>query len=63
MSSKPTETVARRQFLKLAGIGAASGAAAVTLAKGEAEASEADRDRAGYRETDHVRAYYDAARF
>lgn len=52
----------RRSFLKLAGLGAvASGAALVT---GEAEAVEADKATgSGYRETEHVKTFYDTARF
>lgn len=53
----------RRSFLKLAGIGAAvTGAAAATGTK-PASAAE-DKPREGlYRETEHVRRYYELARF
>ena len=53
----------RREFLKLAGLGAVSGAAAAVGAKpAEAEAGPQDR-RAGYRETAHVKKVYELARF
>ncbi|MCB2102461.1 MAG: twin-arginine translocation signal domain-containing protein [Rhodobacterales bacterium] len=57
----------RRSFLKAAGLGAgAAGVAAVALKGTEAEAAAAPKDgttRAGYRETEHVRKYYELARF
>ncbi|MEM8554074.1 MAG: twin-arginine translocation signal domain-containing protein [Pseudomonadota bacterium] len=53
----------RRGFLTLAGLGAtASGAALVTGETAEA-ATDVAADSDGYRETDHVRAYYTTARF
>jgi len=59
-----SEKVGRRHFLKLAGLSAASGGAALTLGKDDAVASEAEADGAsGYRETDHVKTYYKLARF
>ncbi len=54
----------RRSFLKLATFGLAAGVAVEAAGDGEANASErGDEKRAGYRETDHVRRYYDLARF
>ena len=54
----------RRDFLKLAGVGAVAGGAAALGAtkKTEAAAAEAPPSR-GYRETDHVRKFYRTARF
>ncbi len=54
----------RRSFLKLAGLGTVAGGAALVAGKGVAEAGMAadDKDRL-YRETDHVKTYYDLARF
>ncbi len=55
----------RRQFLKLAGLGAAAGAAA-TVAGAEPAAAAADAAKPakqGYRLTPHVRTYYELARF
>ncbi len=62
MTEKKTkDTADRRDFLKLAGLGAlASGA---TVVAGAAEASEAVPDSSGYRETDHVKKVYETARF
>ncbi|MCP5366164.1 MAG: twin-arginine translocation signal domain-containing protein [Hyphomicrobiales bacterium] len=60
--------IARRQFLKTAGLGAgAAGVAATALAvkapEADAAAAPAGKPRAGYRETDHVRRYYELAKF
>jgi hypothetical protein len=53
----------RRLFMKLAGLGAAG--ASMGLAAKEAKAGEAAApgDAVGYRETEHVKAYYRMARF
>jgi hypothetical protein len=53
----------RREFLKLAGLGAVTGAAAAVGAKPAAAEVEADGKRAGYRETEHVKKAYELARF
>lgn len=67
MKDKKLKASRRRDFLKLAGLGAgAAGAAAVGLAgpKSEAAAGPADaRAAAGYRESEHVKKYYALARF
>lgn len=67
--SKQT-TVDRRAFLRTVGLGAGAAGAAAALAAGgaSAEASAPSTDPsgktdAGYRKTDHVRRYYDLARF
>ena len=63
MSGNKTEVKAgRRDFLKLAGVATVSGGAALATGGDVVEASVPDGQK-GYRETDHVRAYYDAARF
>jgi len=54
----------RRGFLKL-GIGSVAGGAALAaggLASRTVQAAE-PASKGGYAETDHVRAYYDSARF
>jgi hypothetical protein len=55
----------RREFIKLAGLGAVAApvglAAAVTPVK--AEAPDTSGQRLGYRETEHVRKVYEVARF
>jgi len=54
----------RRDFLKLAGVGAVAGGAAALGASKKAKAEAAERPATrGYRETDHVRKFYRTARF
>ncbi len=66
MSDRKKEAaVGRRDFFKKAGAGAV-GAAAVGLTAGKAGAAAPDRgtpEGAGYRETAHVKKYYELARF
>ena len=54
----------RRDFLKLARVGAVAGGAAVLGGpkKADAAAAEAPSGR-GYRETEHVKKFYRSARF
>ena len=57
-------TAKRRTFLKLLGVGGAAGAAA--LASGgtaTGEASEPTQPETGYRETAHIRKFYETAKF
>jgi len=61
--SKKKEVVAdRRSFLKLAGTGAVAGGAALLTGEKVAEAHEAKPSSSLYRETDHIRRYYELAR-
>lgn len=54
----------RRDFLKAAGVaGGAAGVAAVALAKTTEAAVPESRKSSGYQETDHVKKYYELARF
>ncbi|MEL6374554.1 MAG: formate dehydrogenase [Pseudomonadota bacterium] len=54
----------RRGFLKLVGLGAASGGAAIAAGTGVAQAAPAEPAEDGsYSETAHVRTYYDLAQF
>lgn len=54
----------RRGFLKLAGASAVAGGVALVSGKSPAEASTAADQKDGlYRQTDHVKTYYDLARF
>lgn len=55
----------RRDFLRLAGLGATVGAVAVATGAGtqDAEAAEASASGAGYRETAHIKQYYKLASF
>ena len=53
----------RREFLKLAGLGAVGGAAAAVGAAPAEAAAAPDGKRAGYQETAHVKKAYELARF
>ncbi|EWY41371.1 formate dehydrogenase [Skermanella stibiiresistens SB22] len=55
----------RRRFLRVMGAGAAGAAAAPLLVSGPAEAAETpdQRVKQRYRETDHVKKYYQTNRF
>ena len=54
----------RRDFLKLAGIGAVAGGAAALGRAENAEAAAPDAaSGSGYRETEHVKKFYRSARF
>lgn len=62
--NEKTSTAKRRDFLKFASVGAASGAAAAALGTPTpAEAAAPSETAAGYRETAHVKQAYDLARF
>lgn len=63
---KQDNTIGRRDFLRTAGLGAgAAGVAAVALRSPSAKAAlagDAKPNSGGYRETDHVKRYYELAR-
>jgi hypothetical protein len=63
--SKPTAAVVDRRSLFLMGGSAVAAAAIVPLAGGEAVAdeSQAERVKARYKETDHVKNYYRVNRY
>ena len=66
MKKSEDQALARRDFFKKAGLGiGAAGAAAVTMVAGEGEAAEVSSSShaAGYRETAHVKTFYELARF
>ena len=64
MNEKKLESPNRREFLKTAAIsaGAAAAASGLTATAASADATEDGQKSAGYRETDHVRRYYELAR-
>ena len=63
-AKKEKQRVARRDLLKFAGLGGVAGAAAIATSAGKAEAASIkDVKSSGYRETEHVRTYYDLAKF
>jgi nitrous oxide reductase len=66
--SDDAKRVDRRNFLRTIGAGAGASAVAatgVTVQSGAAEAREnaADRKKARYKETDHVKTYYRTNRY
>ena len=64
-TDKTAATADRRAFLKLAGAGAVTGGAALVGASGSAEAAAptaAGSQDTLYRETEHVKRYYELAR-
>ena len=65
MKKTENKALQRREFLKTATmVGVASGVAAVSLKGKPAKAAKLSSDgHAGYRETDHVKKYYELARF
>jgi len=64
MTVKPEKVKTdRRSFLKFAGLGTlASGATLMSSEKADA-LEVIETNRSGYKETDHVKAFYDSARF
>jgi hypothetical protein len=65
MAKIEQKSLPRREFLKAAGVtGAAAGVAAVTLSGESASAASPESGtKAGYQETEHVKTYYELARF
>ena len=64
MSRREESTIGRRDFFKKAGAGAGAAAVAVTASQaGAVEAVSPQKKAAGYSETDHVRKFYELARF
>lgn len=65
MAKTEKKSLPRREFLKAAGVtGAAAGVAAVALSGKPASAAiPVSGKAAGYQETEHVRTYYELARF
>jgi len=65
MQKNERAKLARRDVLRALGVGAGAAAFAPTLA-GEARAdteNDADKRKARYKETDHVKAYYRVNRY
>lgn len=62
-SERDERVTDRRAFLKLAGLGTAASGAALVMGAEAQSAETAESQGSGYRETDHVKAYYAAARF
>lgn len=62
MSDNAKPAANRRNFLKLAGATVATGSAATGAVATTVPRVEAQADDALYRETEHVRRYYESAR-
>ena len=64
MSKKEEINAGRRDFFKKAGLGAGAAAVAMTASQaGAVEAVSPTSKGSGYTETDHVRKFYELARF
>ncbi len=65
MAKTEQKSLPRREFLRAAGVtGAAAGVAAVALSgKSASAATPESGKKAGYQETEHVKTYYELARF
>jgi len=67
MSKKAGTDMGRRDFFRKAGLGAgAAGAAAIGLSAAKTDAAVPDKGAkqgAGYRETAHVKKFYELAKF
>ena len=62
--TEKSDSLARRDFLKGAGVAGAAGIASAALSGKEAQAAlPEDRPTGGYRETEHVMKYYELSRF
>lgn len=63
MNDRPEKATAkRRDFLKLIGLGSVAGAAALATRTATATDDHATPNSPGYRETEHIRKYYETAR-
>ena len=62
MDKKKSATPSRREFLKTAGVGVAAVAGGIVSADDAEAATLQDEKKTGYRETEHVKKYYDSAR-
>ncbi len=62
--SEDLKSPERREFFRKAGLGAgAAVAAAATASTAAAAPADEAQGKLGYRETEHVKTYYDSARF
>ena len=61
-NDKDTRAASRRDFLKKAAVAVGATGAAVAAGPARAEKASPRAEDGGYRETDHVRKYYELAR-
>lgn len=60
---KDNAELPRRDFLKVAGVASVAAALAVVPKKEAEAASPEPQSSAGYRETEHIRTYYETTKF
>lgn len=63
MDRKEKADTSRRDFLRLAAVSAPAVAVAASGSAAAAAAGEPEGEAGGYRETAHVQAYYESAKF
>jgi hypothetical protein len=64
MTSKQKTALGRREFLRVASVGAAAAAAAPLVSEAKADTENNDEKRkARYKETDHVKKFYQTNRY
>jgi hypothetical protein len=63
VEDKKPETVSRRGFFGTAGKGLAVGVGAAVTAASGVQAAEEPTSSGGYRETAHVKTYYESTKF
>ena len=63
MAKQDKDVEARRDFLKLASLGTVLGGAALATGSSAQAAEKIEEAGSGYRETAHVKAYYESTRF
>ena len=61
-NNKDTRAASRRDFLKKAAVAVGAAGAAAAASPAQATTPAAREQDGGYRETDHVRKYYELAR-
>ena len=63
MAKEEKGVEARRDFLKLASLGTVLGGAAIAAGTNAQAAETIDETASGYRESTHVKTYYESTRF
>jgi hypothetical protein len=63
MNEKDRTKVGRRDFLRAVGVGAGMAAAAPLATPAAATESDADKKKARYKESEHVKAFYRVNRY
>jgi hypothetical protein len=63
MDEQQPRAAKRRDFLRLIGLGGVAGTATLTAGKVPSADAEPAKPSTGYRETAHVKKFYDSAKF